>query len=381
MSIKIPAGLRGSIYRTGKTSYRLQLSLGRNADGDYDVKRETIRGTEQDAIDLLTRWNVQYLDNVITTTNYETVRGAYDEWIAKHVNRFLEPNSRRFYKQRFADDLLPELGHMRLKDITLGDMADVLAKNPANDEHNKRALRAFLNWCADMGKMRQRFDYRKLKTTAKPKEKSEDDVWNFEEVRQVYSVLTFDNLYDIFVVLGIECGLRPGEILALTWDKIREDCLEINEAVKERTPTSADIGGTKTEQARRVATTPYLHAKLTVHNATQQIRTSNTKGYNKKGNLVVADSMGNVPDLRYIRRYMHRVARRAGVHPIPPKNLRSTWVSLMGDLGIPLTLIQKGAGHSSPEITAKHYTRVFDASLKQAAMIYHERLHGSGQNL
>ena len=231
-----------------------------------------------------------------------------------------------------------------------------------------------------MGKMQQRFDYRKLKTKAKPKEKSEGDVWSFEEVRQVYSVLTFDNLYDIFIVLGIECGLRPGEILALTWDKIREDCLEINEAVKERTPTSADIGGTKTEQARRVATTPYLHAKLTVHNATQQIRISNTKGYNKQSNLVVADSMGNVPDINYIRKYMRSVAGRAGVHYIPPKNLRSTWVSLMGALGIPLSLIQQAAGHSSPDTTSRHYVRVFDASLKEASKIYHDRLHGEPPN-
>ena len=34
-------GLRGTIYKRGKDSYRVQLSLGRNAEGKYDVKRET----------------------------------------------------------------------------------------------------------------------------------------------------------------------------------------------------------------------------------------------------------------------------------------------------------------------------------------------------
>jgi len=71
-----------------------------------------------------------------------------------------------------------------------------------------------------------------------------------------------------------------------------------------------------------VATTPYLNAKLMIHSATQQLRISSTKGYNTHSNLVVADSMGNVPDLKYIRRYMHKVADRAGVPRIPPKNLR-----------------------------------------------------------
>lgn len=378
-TIKIPAGLRGSIYRRGKSSFRVQLRLGRGPDGEYEMKRETVRGREQDAIDLLTRWNVQYLDHQITTTNYETVRQAYDEWI-EHVRTYRTPNTHRFYRERFESDLLPGLGHRRLKDVTLAELQRTLTKTGSKDAHNKRALSAFLNWCADMGKLPNRFDFRKLKTQAKPKGKSEEDVWSFEEVRQVYSALTFDTLYDIFIVLGIECGLRPGEILALRWDKIHQDYLVIDQAVKERTPTAANIGGTKTEQARRVATTPYLMDKLTVHQINQQLRIANTAGYDTEAGLVVADSMGNVPDLRYIRRYMHRVADRAGVHRIPPKNLRSTWVSLMGDLGIPLTVIQKGAGHSSPEVTSKHYTRVFDASLKEAATIYHNHLHGNDNN-
>jgi len=375
VSIRIPAGLRGSIYRRGKASYRVQLSLGRNAQGEYEVKRETVRGRQQDAIDLLTRWNVQYLDHALRPTVYQTVKEAYDEWIRVRVEPYLTPNTQRFYKERFTTDILSELGHLRLKDVTLGDMQTLLAKYPTKDEHNKRALRAFWNWCADMDKC-PRHDFEKLKTNARPAEKTEDDVWNFEEVRKVYAVLTYDNLYDIFICLGVECGLRPQEILALTWDRIHEDHLIINQAVKERTPDEFEIGLTKSERSRRVATTPYLNSKLMIHSATQQLRISSTRRYNTEANLVVADSMGHVPDLRYIRRYMHTVADRASVNRIPPKNLRSTWISLMNDLGIPLTLIQQAAGHSSPEVTSKHYIRVFDDSLKRAAQAFYRKLHG-----
>ena len=377
-TVKIPAGLRGSIYRRGKSSFRVQLRLGRGPDGEYEMKRETIRGREQDAIDLLARWNVQYLDHQITTTNYGTVRQAYDEWIT-HIKTYRAPNTHRFYRERFESDLLPELGHRRLKDVTLAELQRTLAKTGTKDVHNKRALSAFLNWCADMGKC-PRLDLRRLETRTRPRRKSEDDVWSFDQVRKVYRVLTFENLYDIFIVLGVECGLRPQEIMALTWDRIHPDYITIDQAVKERTPGNVQIGTTKTEQERHVATTPYLVDKLRVHKTQQEIRAALTADYNRKANLVVADATGNVPDLRYIRRYMHRVADRAGVHRIPPKNLRSTWVSLMGDLGIPLTVIQKGAGHSSPEVTSKHYTRVFDASLKEAATIYHNHLHGNDNN-
>ena len=98
-SIKV-LGLRGTIYKRGKNSWRVQLSLGRNAEGKYDIKRETVRGRKQDAIELLTRWNVEYLDNTIQATNHQTVEQAYEEWIA-FIKEYRTPNIHRFYAERF----------------------------------------------------------------------------------------------------------------------------------------------------------------------------------------------------------------------------------------------------------------------------------------
>lgn len=232
-AVQIP-GLRGTIYRRGKNSYRVQLSLGRNAQGKYDIKRETINGTLQDAIDLLTRWNVQYLDNTITTTNHQTVKQAYEEWI-EFVEEYRKPNTARFYRERFEKDILPEIGHRRLKDIKLADLQRLLRKYPSKDRHNKRALSAFWGWCKKHKKVVENI-CRDLETISQPREQTEDDVWSLEQVLEVYRHLTFKNLYDIFIVLGIECGLRPQEILALTWDDVFDDYLAVERAVIERTP-------------------------------------------------------------------------------------------------------------------------------------------------
>lgn len=370
-TITVP-GLRGSIYQRGKDSFRVQLSLGRNAEGKYDIKRETVRGTRQDAIDLLTRWNVEYLDHTIQATKARTVQQAYEQWI-EHIREYRAPNTHRFYRERFESDLLPVLGHKRLQEVGLRDMQLALAKHPTKDRHNKRALSAFFGWCADMDWV-GRHDFGKLKTKAKPQPKREDDVWGLEQVRQVYATLTFEPLYDIFIVLGIECGLRPQEAMALTWDSVQPERLVIDAAIKERTPTDATVGPTKTGQERTVATTPYLIEKLATHRANQQAHIAATRDYADSG-LVVADRLGHVANLGYIRRYMHVVADRAGVPRIPPKNLRSTYISLLTSLGIPLSVIQQAVGHSSPEVTSRHYIRVFDASLREAARVLHEHLH------
>mgnify|MGYP000962796133 CR=1 FL=1 len=373
--IKIPPSIRGSIVQRGKNSFRVRLSLGRGPDGKYIEKAETVRGTAQDAVDLLIRWNVQYLEHDLHPTSYETVQQAYEQWMTLVVKKYRAPNTVRFYQERFESDILPAIGHKRLKHLTLLDLQTLLAAKPAVDHHNKKALRVFFNWCADMSKC-ARLDFQKLETTYRPKEKTEKDVWTFDQVQKVYGVLTFNNLYDIFIVLGIEAGLRPQEIFALTWDKIHEDYLVIDSAVKARTPTSYDIGATKTSKNRLVPTTPYLLEKLTTHRINQELRIANAAGYNRQANLVVADSMGNVPYINYVRKYLKQVAKRAGVHPIPAKNLRSTYISLLTALGVPLSVIQESVGHSRPDVTSQHYIRVFEDNLRRAAIALHQRLHG-----
>lgn len=367
-------GLRGTIYKRGKDSYRVQLSLGRNAEGKYDVKRETIRGTEQDAINLLTRWNVEYLDNTIIASNHQTVKQAYEEWI-EFIREYRKPNTHRFYRERFETDILPMIGHRRLKDIKLSDLQKIMKEYPTKDKHNKRALSAFWGWCKKNKKVSENI-CRDLETQAKPKEQTENDVWSIEEVQKIYNHLTFKNLYDIFIVLGVELGLRPQEILALTWDDVHEDYLSVEEAVIERDPKSFTLGETKHKKSRYLPLTPFVTERLRFHKAEQNKRIMKTKNYNRDNNLVVADKRGHVPDIKYIRRYMLRKARDAGVSPIPPKNLRTTHISLMNDLGIPLATIQKQVGHAyqSP-VTQKHYIRNYHESLRQAAMTFHDRLH------
>ena len=121
-AIKIE-GLRGTIYRRGQNSYRVQLSLGRNAEGRYDIKRETVRRKERDAIDLLARWNVEFLDNTIIPTEHQTVEKLYEEWI-KEVKLYLEPNTYRFYTEKWKWFGLTAIGHKRLKDVTLRPATD-----------------------------------------------------------------------------------------------------------------------------------------------------------------------------------------------------------------------------------------------------------------
>lgn len=367
-------GLKGNIYQRGRNSWRVQLSLGKNSLGQYEVKRETITGTKRDAIELLTRWNVNYLDNDLTVTNHKTVADAAREWL-EFVKKYRQPNTYQFYKARFDYDILPDISHKKLKDVSVKLLQKIMDDHPTTSRHNKRALSAFYGWCVRRKIVKDNL-CSELETVSKAKIKSEDDVWNLDQVRTVYSALTFHNLYDIFIVLGVECGLRPQEIMALTWEKLEDEYIIVDQAVKQRSCDSFLIQDTKTEESNRIVyKTPFLSDKLKLHQTNQDSRKEKNSGY-AENNLVVADKVGNVPDLKYIRKYMYDLANKIGVPEVSPKDLRSTHISLLNSLGINLHTIQRQVGHAigSP-VTNEHYIRMYGSSLSAASQLLHDTLH------
>lgn len=77
-------------------------------------------------------------------------------------------------------------------------------------------------------------------------------------MQKVYSCLTFETSTTYSLVLGVKLDLRPGEILALRWERMHHHDIIIDAAVKERTPENSVIGVTKTGRSRCLPTTPFL---------------------------------------------------------------------------------------------------------------------------
>ena len=361
--------LKGTINKRGKHSWRVQLSLGKGPDGKYLQKRETIHGTKQDALDLLTRWNAELLDGEVTPTSYRTVQQVYDEWI-EFIAEYRQPNTLDYYRYRFAD-ILPIIGSRRIKDVSSRDLQDILRKYPSKDRHNKSALSAFFGWAIKQKIIREN-PCEHLETQSRLHRKEEQQVWSIEQVRQVYAELTYENLYDIFVVIGVECGLRPQETLALTWDKIG-DVITVDSAIKDRDANSAVIGETKTYRDRIVYPTAYLVDKLAIHREKQEER-RRSRYYLADSQLVVADSKGHVPDLKYIRKYLYILADRLGVQRVSPKDLRSTHISILHRIGVPVGTIREQVGHSNLDMINNHYLRIYNDSLKDASKALHDEL-------
>ncbi|MDN5985874.1 MAG: tyrosine-type recombinase/integrase [Hafniaceae bacterium] len=61
-----------------------------------------------------------------------------------------------------------------------------------------------------------------------------------------------------------------------------------------------------------------------------------------------------------ISRIIHRYAKLAQVHPVEGKGLRHSHASyLINEFNVSVLVLSKRLGHSSPEITLKHYSHLW----------------------
>jgi integrase/recombinase XerD len=70
---------------------------------------------------------------------------------------------------------------------------------------------------------------------------------------------------------------------------------------------------------------------------------------------IFATSSGRRMDRQAARKVIARLARKAGIpRPVSPHLLRHTFVTLSLDAGVPLHVVQDGAGHASPATTRRY---------------------------
>lgn len=166
---------------------------------------------------------------------------------------------------------------------------------------------------------------------------------------------------ELFVRLGLETGMRRGELLGLMWDAVD---LEAG-IVHVRRNYVLDFGGSrlsdelKTPRSRRdLPLTPDMVRRLKEHRA------------RAKSLFVFARKDGRPFDMVSFRTFWDSVSRRSGpvkparnrtgfvltAQPVTPHTLRHTFATRCVEQGLPVHDVQALLGHSDPSITLGIYT-------------------------
>lgn len=177
---------------------------------------------------------------------------------------------------------------------------------------------------------------------------------------QVEQLLTFapTSWWTAYVTVGVQCGLRPGELLGLRWADVdfAAGVLRVRHSLHETT-SGLQLGTLKTETSRRTLRMPAgVRDALSTLGIEQAADRERLGGHYTDSGLVFADSAGRPCRPNHITRVFRQLCADAGLgEGWQPRELRHTFVSLLSHAGVPVESIADAAGHTNANITRSVY--------------------------
>lgn len=164
------------------------------------------------------------------------------------------------------------------------------------------------------------------------------------------------------ILTGLDTGMRPGELLGLTWDNIdmKKNLIHI---VKTWNPVKNGFGPVKNNKPRTVTITPYLVEIL------KQLKE------HQLADLAFATERGVPMSTENLSKMVRKIQRRAGIEkPVNPHGLRHSHASLMLYHGMNVKALSKRLGHQNIQITLNTYAHVIDEMETQQNEIVKETI-------
>ena len=182
------------------------------------------------------------------------------------------------------------------------------------------------------------------------------DVWDDEDLKKLMDGLEGHRLR-LLVILAVNTGARFSELLALTYDDIRDDCLYINKQIYEGNKAEGfSIIPTKSHNSNRaLPLPPQILAEIEEHKKWQK-KDMAENGYIT--NKLFTTSTGNYYYRRSVLHALERLYKKLGVPYHKFHSFRHTFATNLSRAGVPIEETSALLGHSSIEMTAKYYVDI-----------------------
>lgn len=269
--------------------------------------------------------------------------------------------------------VIKRFGKKKLKDISIRDVQNfrtwLLSKNGGNYSQAYASLtfgmfRKTLEFAVAMQFIDTNIS---MKVKAIPKGKTHSQIWTKQDFEDIISCICIDDFYEhlCFVLLWLYfcTGIRVNEGTALWWNNIDFDkkLLTVNHMLI-ITNKSKWIrqNHTKTDSGLRTISLDDDTVNILKNWKERQ------KGIGRVNFVLSYD--GNPMLKSTISRIIKRYAKLANVPEIQAKELRHSHASyLINELNASVLIVSKRLGHSSPEITLKHYAHLWSGVDKELA--------------
>jgi integrase len=339
-------------HRTCAGRWRGVVSLGFDADGKR-IRRKVSGQTRTEVKDKLKVLHSELDAGVRTAAGY-TVDMAVTDWLAEGL-----PGRAAKTVEVYADALRPVLavvGRIPLRDLTVQDVRTALAKMAVT--HSTPTLQKAHNCLTRAlrhaeGRDLVRRNVSALVDTPHGRQGRPSQALTLDQAAALLEAAEDSRLH-AYIVLCLLTGVRSEEARALTWDHVDLDARTISVWRSVRAH-----GDTKTNRSRRTLRIPQIAVKALRAQLRRQAEERLRAGelWQEHG-LVFTTTVGTPYESHNLRRDFRKVTAAAGLGARwVPKELRTSFVSMMSYQGVPVEEIARLAGHASSRTTEVVYRR------------------------
>ena len=298
-----------------------------------------------------------------------------DKWIYSflvHDDRLADRTKEAYIGRWNKYVVTSDLYSMRLEDIsalTLQDFYNTCPGPASAVSTIHKVMKLFYKYLEQEGYSR---DYTRVLVAPKKKkpksiEETELDVWSDEDLEKILN--NFDKADPRFrlkflLILATYTGCRISELLAITYDDISNNEIEINKqtvfrpsfAKGKKNTYKMDLDPPKTPSAyRRIPMNSIVQEALQEHIKWQK---KDMRKHKYKTNFLFTTETGELYERRNIDRAVERYYKRIGVVPRGFHAYRRAFGTNLCKNGVPIQVTSKLMGHSDISVTAKYYVDI-----------------------
>ena len=343
----------------------------------------------------LTEAKYEDAHNTISAGAEMTVDTWFNHWFNNIVANRAD-NTRRNYKERYTKNIQPIIGRILLSDVKQMHCYLVLNKMKEDGYAQSTIYQTYIAMGALLKSAKTNDLIAKHPMDGIKNQKPQDSATELKcftiEEQRLFVEAAKKTRYFAPFEFALETGLRPGEIIGLTWDMVdlEKGTVTVNKSLEYRYSKGFwQAGPPKTITSYR--TIPLTKKALEILSKEKELAKTRKKSTILSQVMTFTDERVNstvtfkMSDLVFINSRtgeptknstydtrMYKICDKAGIRHISMHGLRHTYATRAIERGIQPKILQKLLGHSSIKITMDKYVHVTEDSFADAIRLFEE---------
>ena len=350
--------------------YRRTFVIGHKPDGK-PIRKDVKSNSAKEFKALCKKYEQMTSKGISVNGSRQTV----EQWAYRWFETYKKPNigisQQRNYDSILRLHIVPAIGYMALGDVRGYHLQDFLNMQAGKSKSQLDKIRETLVQIFERAEIDRLIEYSPARKLILPDATQKERRHLSDEERAALFKVIQTHQANVWVRFMLQCGLRRGETIPLTWGDIdfKTGILTVNKAV-EFISNQPSVKSTKTKAGvRHVPIPPNF---LTILEQRKRIRKENDRHlilYNRDGSMMTEIKLKNLWrsvcrawDLELgAQTYRNKIVNHVLDQDLTPHYLRHTYCTDLRRAGIDLKTAQALMGHADIRTTANIYNH-FDVS-------------------